>query len=177
MTEAGPSGKLTPAEHKRFDDLLGEIDAGIDSWRRIGERLKELRDNRLYRNTHSTFPEFCRDRWNWSKAYTHRFIVSSNYATSFENKITDISRKGNSELPFLPQFTTETSVLPLRKVPAGQQDEVAKVIYDNAPEDGRITAKLVKEAVAQVCKPEKKKTPERIKCPHCKGRGWTSPGT
>lgn len=177
MTEAGPSGKLTLAEQKRFDDLLGEIDAGIDSWRRIGERLKELRDKRFYRHTHSTFESFCQERWNWTRQHVNQHISASGHAELYEKKMLSQVKIGNMVFPNTPQFDSEASVRPLKAVPEAKRDEVAKVILDNAPEDGRITTKVVKEAVAQVCEPETKKQSKRIKCPHCKGRGWTLTGT
>ncbi|MHC0068860.1 hypothetical protein ACWATR_39375, partial [Nostoc sp. UIC 10890] len=32
-----------------------------------GQALMELRDRRLYRSTHQTFEEYCRDRFNYSR--------------------------------------------------------------------------------------------------------------
>ena len=39
-----------------------------------GSALRELRNRRLYRSTHKTFEEYCRDRFGFQRAYPYRLI-------------------------------------------------------------------------------------------------------
>jgi len=39
-----------------------------------GAALRELRDRRLYRSTHKTFEEYCRDRFGFSRRHPYRLI-------------------------------------------------------------------------------------------------------
>ncbi|WP_414624320.1 hypothetical protein [Calothrix sp. CCY 0018] len=39
-----------------------------------GKALMELRDRRLYRSTHKTFEEYCRDRFGYNRSRSYQFI-------------------------------------------------------------------------------------------------------
>lgn len=40
----------------------------------VGRALMEIRDRRLYRETHATFETYCRERWGWGRAHANRHI-------------------------------------------------------------------------------------------------------
>ena len=40
----------------------------------VGQSFQEIRDNRLYRYSHSTFESYCKERWRKSRSYVHRLI-------------------------------------------------------------------------------------------------------
>lgn len=42
-----------------------------------GKALMELRDRRLYRSTHKTFEEYCRDRFGYSRRKPYYLIEAS----------------------------------------------------------------------------------------------------
>jgi hypothetical protein len=42
-----------------------------------GKTLAELRDRRLYRSTHSTFEEYCKDRFGFERRYPYRLIEAA----------------------------------------------------------------------------------------------------
>ncbi|AUB42280.1 Site-specific DNA-cytosine methylase [Nostoc flagelliforme CCNUN1] len=42
-----------------------------------GKALMELRDRRLYRSTHSTFEEYCKDRFGFQRRHPYRLIEAS----------------------------------------------------------------------------------------------------
>lgn len=39
-----------------------------------------LRDSLLYREHYSTFEEYCRDRWGWSRVHAHRQMEAADTA-------------------------------------------------------------------------------------------------
>ncbi|WP_422394263.1 hypothetical protein [Nostoc flagelliforme] len=39
-----------------------------------GKALMELRDHRLYRSTHSTFEEYCKDRFSYNRSRSYQLI-------------------------------------------------------------------------------------------------------
>jgi len=67
------------------DDLTPEEERQRLFWERKVERafyeagtaLKELRDRRLYRSTHKTFEEYCRDRFGYSRRKMDYLISGS----------------------------------------------------------------------------------------------------
>ncbi|MHC5855368.1 MAG: hypothetical protein ACYTXO_36810, partial [Nostoc sp.] len=42
-----------------------------------GKALAELRDRRLYRSTHSTFEEYCKDRFGFERRHPYRLIEAA----------------------------------------------------------------------------------------------------
>jgi hypothetical protein len=42
-----------------------------------GKALSELRDRRLYRSTHSTFEEYCKDRFGFERRHPYRLIEAA----------------------------------------------------------------------------------------------------
>ncbi|WP_433225427.1 hypothetical protein [Actinomadura formosensis] len=44
---------------------------------RCGEALLTIRDSRLHRETHATFEDYCRDRWQISKTHANRLVQAA----------------------------------------------------------------------------------------------------
>lgn len=42
-----------------------------------GQALATIREARLYRETHATFEDYCRERWGWTDAQSNRLILAS----------------------------------------------------------------------------------------------------
>ena len=117
-----------------------------------GKALAQLRDRRLYRSTHRTFEEYCRDRFG----YTHRrvnyliagSIVFDNIAMGTncsQNEEADKTRLNPSRI--LP--TNEGQVRPLAQLEPQQQVEVwqraVQVAGSKAP-----PARIVKDVVQKI---------------------------
>ena len=54
--------ELSVVEVQRLEALESVIDAGMQTFVHVGNALLEIRDNRLYRNTHRTIEEYCQER-------------------------------------------------------------------------------------------------------------------
>lgn len=66
VTTKPPNG-MSPAEHRHLGALEKRIAAGLQVFREVGNALLEIRDQRLYRNTHSSFEAYCRERWSMER--------------------------------------------------------------------------------------------------------------
>jgi hypothetical protein len=54
---------LSPKEAQRLRELEDVIEAGFESFLKIGLAFGEIRYGRLYRTTHHTFESYCQARW------------------------------------------------------------------------------------------------------------------
>jgi hypothetical protein len=77
-------------ELARHEDV---IDKAVRSGFEASISLEEIRDKRLYRQTHKTFEQYLNDRWSLSKAYANRMIA----AASVERDLTPMGVKISSE--------------------------------------------------------------------------------
>lgn len=55
-------------------ELERVIERGQQTFIEVGRALLEIRDRRLYRETHTTFEAYCRERWGWSRHHANRHI-------------------------------------------------------------------------------------------------------
>jgi hypothetical protein len=67
---------LTLQETSRLHELEDVIAKGLDSFLKVGLCFAEVRHLRLYRGTHSTFEDYCLDRWSLSLARCNQIIRS-----------------------------------------------------------------------------------------------------
>jgi len=81
-------GGLTPSERSR----LAELEAGVEqdmritaaAFVRIGVRLTEIRDSRLYRATHPTFDAYLDERWGMSRQRGYQLIDAASVSTTVD---------------------------------------------------------------------------------------------
>ena len=62
----------------RLEELEGVISEGLQTFVEVGNAIREIRDNRLYRESHGTFEEYCKERWGWSRVRAHHYIEAAN---------------------------------------------------------------------------------------------------
>jgi hypothetical protein len=58
-------------------ELERVIERGQQTFIEVGRALLEIRDRRLYRETHATFEAYCRERWGWSRRHANRQIEAA----------------------------------------------------------------------------------------------------
>ena len=115
-----------------------------------GKALTELRDRRLYRSTHKTFEEYCRDRFGHSRQQSNYLIAA---AGVYENLTTigcqnveneNLTTNGSQILP-----TSERQVRPMTKLEPQEQQEVWLRAVELA--GGKVpTGRIVKDAVQRI---------------------------
>ena len=76
-------GELTKEEERELHRLELRVERAVCE---AGTALREIRDKRLYRSTHRTFEEYCRDRFGFNRMAAHFKIAA---ATVFENLYTN----------------------------------------------------------------------------------------
>ena len=55
----------------------GVITAGLQTFRDVGEALWQIKEQKLYKNTHTTFASYCTERWKITQQHAGRLIVAS----------------------------------------------------------------------------------------------------
>lgn len=125
-------GELTPDEEQERHRLELRVERAFCE---AGTALRELRDKRLYRSTHKTFEEYCRDRFGFNRMAAHFKIAA---ATVFENLYTN----GIQTLP-----TSERQVRELAAIDPVEQCSVWQSAVEQSGgkvPSGRIVKGIVK---------------------------------
>jgi hypothetical protein len=128
---------LTSAESARLAELEPIIERGMASFVEVGNALLEISDRRLYRETHSTFEEYCRNTWSMSARHAYRLCESAEIIKSLPEKCDQL-------------VTTESQVRELAKVKPEQRAKVLEV----AASKGKVTAKSIQIAVEEQERPQ-----------------------
>ena len=124
--------QLTKREEAELGRLEETIATGLDTFIKVGEALVQIRDKRLYRDSHPTFEEYCRNRWNFSKTHANRLIASA----------TAVANLGDVEV----RPANEAQVRPLTLLPPAKQGEAWQEAMKRAG-GRRVTAEDVRAAV------------------------------
>jgi hypothetical protein len=121
-----------------------------------GRALAELRDRRLYRSTHSTFEEYCKDRFGFERRHPYRLIEAAGVVDNLikmcpdwtQNEIEDDPATVHSDQrQILP--TSEGQVRPMTKLEPEQQQEAWVKAVEQA--GGKVPpARIVKNVVQQI---------------------------
>ncbi|RZB36327.1 MAG: hypothetical protein SRB2_02152 [Desulfobacteraceae bacterium Eth-SRB2] len=85
----------------------------------MGHALMEIRDSRLYKNTHDTFEGYCRDRSDMAHQHADRLIGSS--------------RVVDNLTPMGVKIQNESQARPLTRLPEPLQQEAWKKAVEIAP--------------------------------------------
>ena len=88
---------LTDEEKSLFGVCEQAIEADLKGFLAVGRALADIRDNRLYRETHKTFEKYCKDKWDLSKGYATRQICGYETFSLLESKMVPIGTKNASE--------------------------------------------------------------------------------
>ncbi len=129
---------LSDAERRRLADLEREV---RESFYRAGLALREIRDSRLYRETHRTFEDYCLEALGYKRAYSYELLEA---ATTFDN-----IQKCLRPADILP--TSAYQIRPLKKLkddPEKQADAWMRAVEKS--EGRQPTYEAVKEVVAEL---------------------------
>ena len=142
--------ELLPAiDQKRLATLEREIDSAVKSFITAGNALREIRDGRLYQETHETFEAYCKERWSFSRPRAYQLIEAAGTNQRL-SKILDTPP------------TTESHTVEVAKAPEDKQAEVWQAACERAEDAGKpVTAKIIKETREELlAEPEPSKTPD-----------------
>jgi len=128
---------LTPIEQNNLVELEATIEKNLKSFYEVGFALMQIRDNKLYRETHGTFEEYCKEKWNFNSSRARQLISAA--------EVTDNIKS-----------VTKVTVLKERQLRAlvgvkdpDQQREVMQRAIETAPE-GKVTARHIEETVKEI---------------------------
>lgn len=134
---------ITPAESAKLEELESRIEA---SAKLIGGDLSQIRTERLYRFTHETFEDYCKEKWGMGRHYINRQIMAAQI-------IDNIGAHGHQA----PE--TERQARPLAKLPAEQQPAAWERAQEIAKEESKpVAARHVEAAVLEVMPKEEPET-------------------
>jgi ParB family chromosome partitioning protein len=72
--------QIIPRETQRLSVLEATIERGQQTFIEVGMALLEIRESRLYRQSYSTFEDYCKERWGWSRVSADRHIQAARIA-------------------------------------------------------------------------------------------------
>ena len=122
---------LTVQEKTELAELETVIENGMKHFLVVGRALLRIRDSRLYRDTHRTFNDYCRDRWGMSRSYAHRMIEGAKTADNL--------------LPIGNTPVNEAQARPLTRLEPERQDAAWQEAVETAPEGVRQGCKMAQK--------------------------------
>lgn len=124
----------------RLSECEGIIERGLSTFVEVGNALLEIRDSRLYRESHATFEEYCRKRWGMARQRAHQLIGAAEAVSSL------------SKLFDKPP-TTESHAAALAAIEPPLRASVWERALETAPE-GKVTAAHVRETAREFVRTE-----------------------
>lgn len=81
MSQAGGSAVEVLTSVRTLQELESVIERGQQTFIEVGEALAEIQERLLYQvYGYATFEDYCRDRWNWSRATAYKYIQAAGVA-------------------------------------------------------------------------------------------------
>ena len=124
----------------RLSECETIIERGLSTFVEVGNALLEIRDSRLYRESHGTFEDYCRVRWGMNRRRANQ-LVEAAVVVGDLGKI----------LPKLP--ATESHARELAAIEPPLRASVWERALETAPE-GKVTAAHVRETARRVVSEE-----------------------
>ena len=149
---------LTAAQKDRLNHLEGVITRNFMAFVEVGMALKEIRDSKLYIESHQTFESYARAKFELARDAAYRKISAAEVVKSLEptkkDSIVDGQFVGFSDIDTLPPVSImpiEAHARKLGELPPEDRPEAwNRAVNVGLSERGRVTAKAVALAVAQL---------------------------
>ena len=142
---------LTHAECERLAELENTIFKNFQAFYVVGCALAEIQVNRLYRQTHDTFEEYCRERFEIARSTAYQYLKGAEVV----DNVRSCGQIGQAP-------ANEAQVRPLVKLSPENQVKVWLEVLDTAP-DGHVTAKHVTKVVRSFLGEQVRKKAETLK--------------
>lgn len=125
--------QLDVAQRARLQELESIVEHGLQIFYEVGKALDEIREQKLYRETHKTFEAYCLDNWGLGRRTADRFIAAA--------QVIENLRPIGLKIP-----TKENQVRPLTGLPPELQLEIWQEALESSP-NGMPTGAAVKRLV------------------------------
>lgn len=121
----------------RYEELKATVRTWIEDRFKIADALKEIHDDRLYKDEYGSFEDFCHDEYGISKSNAYRLIKAAGVVASVRP----------SQVGTL--ISNETQAAALATVPKPKRAAVLR----RARKAGRVTARSIRAAASQSAAP------------------------
>lgn len=75
---------LSTTERAELQTLESRISVHMAGFIEVGESLGEIRDKRLYRESHATFDAYLQDKWSMTRQHANRLVAAAHTASVLE---------------------------------------------------------------------------------------------
>lgn len=150
VTKMSEQLSLSLDEQAELERLEAVIAKGLETFLEVGSALLDIREKRLYRQSHSTFGDYCRERWSISKTHAHRLMDSVDV-------VNDLRKSPRGDIQALPQ--NEKVVRPLVNLTSEDRQTVWGESCHKA--NGHPTAEQVQQIVNETVPPERRQKRKR----------------
>jgi len=141
---------LAISEQERLSELENVISKNFQAFYVVGCALAEIQVNRLYRQTHDTFEEYCRERFEIARSTAYQYLKGAEVV----DNVRICGQIGQAP-------ANEAQVRPLVKLSPENQVAAWREVLDTAP-DGRVTAKHVSKVVRQIMGEQIRKKADKL---------------
>jgi hypothetical protein len=129
------NAQLDIAERARLQQLECIVEQGLHTFYEVGKALEEIREQKLYRETHKNFEAYCHEKWGITKRRAYQFIDA---AEIMENLCTNVHNS----------LVKEYQIRPLKGLPPEVQLEIWQEAVESSP-NGMPTGAAVQRLVEQ----------------------------
>lgn len=138
-----PTAALSAGEKQDLKECESILEAGLSTFFEVGNALLRVREQRLNRCTHTTFSEYCRERWGISRSYAWRVLGAAERLKLLPAAHT--VPKPENEFQIRPFLKLEPLAFPGAWVEAIKRSG-----------DGKVTPKLAKTVVCELLPSDKR---------------------
>lgn len=84
--DCGLTDNCPLVSHSSLEELEQVIESGKLAYIAVGNALREIRDRKLYKESHKTFETYCRERWDLCRSSAYDYIKAANVGTTLQNQ-------------------------------------------------------------------------------------------
>ena len=120
-TASAPQTTLTTSEAQELSRCEQIIRKGQETFIEVANALYVISDQRLYRSTHATFAEYCRDKWKFTARQANRLIGAGEVVENIKS-----DQVVSSKPAAIPK--NESQARPLTSLTPEQQAKAAQMV-------------------------------------------------
>ena len=138
--------RLTDGQRDELAAYEAVIQKAVYSFIEAGNALRAIREDRLYRETHTTFEDYCQQRWQITRHHANRMIVGAGVAEDLE--------------PIGSTLKNLEQTKPLGRLSPSQRRDAWTIAQEKAGSN-EPTGKDLEAAALQVSPPQPKAKPQK----------------
>jgi len=110
-----PGAVLTALEVSRLSELETVIERGLETYIEVGNALREIDRERLYRQGYGTFEQYVKERWGHERAWAYRQIDAAEVAGNVSTSIHLSTEQAIALAPLRPEQQRELAPIVAEK--------------------------------------------------------------